>query len=374
MTYSTVLIIGAGPAGLAVAGQLRQKGIAFEIIEQGDKPGYSWHHHYDRLHLHTVKELSNLPFLPFPDHFPRFVPRHLLADYFVEYARHFNIQPHYGESVTNVVKQNGKWLTTTSKGNSWESDHVVVATGVNRSPLEPHFKGQESFKGEWIHSRNYRNAKPFAGKQVLVIGMGNTGAEIALDLSENGAKPFISVRGPVNIVPREVLGRPTQLTALMLAKLPYWLGDRLGVVLRKLTVGNLRPYGIETPDMPPARQLRTTGKTPVIDVGTLKAIKEKRIGILPVIAQIEGAEVTFTDGRKMPFDTIILCTGYKPHLEQFIPGVSELLDAQDLPKSVIAPPPFEGLYFVGFDNYVAGGILGVIRRDSAVAAERIGRL
>lgn len=369
MPSTPILIIGAGPAGLAMAGQLRHKGLDFEIIEQGDKAGFSWHHHYERLHLHTVKELSSLPHMPFPDHFPRFVPRHMLAGYFEDYARHFNIRPHFGESAVSVVKQGNKWLTTTSKGNVWESNCVVVATGVNRTPEEPHFNGQESFKGEWIHSRNYRNAAPYKGKQVLVIGMGNTGAEIALDLSENGAKAFISVRGPVNIVPREVLGRPTQLTALMLAKLPHWLGDSLGVLLRKLTVGNLRRYGIETPAMPPARQLRTTGKTPVIDVGTLKAIKAGRIGILPGIDRIEAHDVVFTDGRKAPFDAIIVCTGYKPYLEQFIPGVGALLDNYGLPQSVAAPPPFEGLYFLGFDNYTPGGTLGVIRRDSATIAD-----
>lgn len=372
-TEIPVLVIGAGPAGLAVAGRLRQANIAFEILEAGQHPGNAWHEHYDRLHLHTVKELSHLPGLNFPPDYPRYVPRHLLVKYFDDYARHFEIQPHFQQKVVKIQRgDDGSWITTTATGQEWKSAFVVVATGTNRTPNQPSFAGMADYKGNLIHSRAYKNAKPYKGQKVLVVGMGNTGAEVALDLLENGAEPYISVRGPVNIVPRDLLGNPTQLTALKLARLPHWLGDAIGTIVGKITVGNLRPYGIEPHPMPPSRQLRLTGQTPVMDIGTLKQIKAGRIKVVPGIQRFHEYEIAFTDGRHLLFDAVILCTGYKAALLDFLPeGMANQLDGNGYPTSIAAAAPFEGLFFNGFDNYTPGGILGVINRDSALIAKSI---
>ena len=135
---------------------------------------------------------------------------------------------HYRRRGSNGANARWQWLTTTSTGLEILSDHVVIATGLNQVPHQPAYPGMEAFTGRLVHSKEYRNPDPFAGEEVLVVGMGNTGAEIALDLSENGVDTTISVRGPVNIVPRDVLGRPTQLTARMLARLPTGLADWLG--------------------------------------------------------------------------------------------------------------------------------------------------
>ena len=243
----SVIIIGAGPAGLAVAGCLRAKGLDFVMLEQGEGVGESWRRHYDRLHLHTVKELSHLPGLPFPDAYPRYVSRDQLVAYMENYADHFDIRPLFGQAVRKIYRAGGGWKVECASGQSWESANVILAMGLNRRPFIPEFNGLDTFAGEVLHSSRYRNAGPFKGKKVLVVGMGNSGAEIALDLCEQGVETALSVRGPVNIVPRDVLGRPTQLTALALAKLPPWLGDRLGVLLRAITVGDLSKYGIKTP-------------------------------------------------------------------------------------------------------------------------------
>ena len=373
LVETPTLIIGAGPAGLAVAGRLRQAGLAFVIIEKSDRVGDSWHRHYERLHLHTVKQLSHLPGLEFPEEYPRYVPRQELADYYDDYARTFSIEPLFGEEAQTVRRSDDTWLTTTGTGLEISSDHVVVATGLNQAPHQPDYPGVEDFTGRIVHSREYRNPDPFLGEKVLVVGMGNTGAEIALDLSEAGVETTMSVRGPVNIVPRDVLGRPTQLTARMLARLPVAVGDRIGTLLRRMTVGDLTGYGITTPDIAPLAQLRERGKTPVIDVGTVEAIKKGQIAVRPAIDHFETDRVVFTDGGEGRHDTVILATGYRPLLEDLLPDPHDLLDEKGLPRQVSGDGPNRGLFFVGFDNHRPGGVLGTVVEESAEVVEQIRR-
>ncbi len=370
-TLHKVVIVGAGPAGLAIAACLRKANIPFVVLEKSNNIGNSWHQHYDRLHLHTVKAYSHLPYLPFPEGYPQYIPRKQLIQYFEDYAAHFDIQPRFNHGVTAIRRKGDYWQLETQSGEVLMAERVVMATGVNRIPNIPHLNGQETFAGEIVHSRAYKNATPFYGKKVLVVGMGNTGAEIALDLSEHGIATWISVRHPVNIVPRDAFGRPTQLTAMKLAKLPHWLGDRLGILLRSLTVGNLRKYGLQTPSMPPSQQLRVTGKTPVIDIGTLDQIKKGKIGVVPGIDRVEPDGVRFLDGKKIALDTIVLATGYKAGIQDFLESTEGLLDQYEVPKYLSGQDGYQGLFFLGYDNYSLGGILGIIRRDAPVVAEAI---
>jgi len=365
------LIVGAGPAGLAVAGRLRQAGLEFAVIEKSDRVGDAWHRHYDRLHLHTVKQLSHLPGLDFPEQYPRYVPRKELADYYSRYAEVFSIEPMFGEAAEEIVPSGDKWLTTTQGGLEISSDQVVVATGLNRVPQKPSYAGEDVFAGRRIHARDYRDPGPFAGQRVLVVGMGNTGAEIALDLSEAGVDTAISVRGPINIVPRDVLGRPTQLTARMLGRLRTGLADWLGSLLRRITVGDLTGYGIATPEMAPLAQLRVEGKTPVIDVGTVSRIKKGLIAVRPGIDHFWADMVVFTDGRKDRYDTVIFATGYRPMLEEILTAGDDALDEEGLPNQVIGEGPSRGLFFVGFDNHRPGGVLGTVFEESETVVKRI---
>ncbi|MEM0994713.1 MAG: NAD(P)/FAD-dependent oxidoreductase [Bacteroidota bacterium] len=366
------LIIGAGPAGLAVAGRLRKLDIPFEIIEQTEKIAWSWHNHYDRLCLHTVKQLSHLPHLPFPDHYPLYVPREDLAKYYEDYAEYFDIRPHFGEKAVAVERVEGEfWKVTTQNDKVFIVKHVVVATGVNRVPFSPTWKGMDAFEGDVVHSRNYRNPKPFLGKKVLLIGMGNTGAELALDLAEHQVDVTISVRSPITIVPRDINGRPVQLTAKTLAKIPFGIGDWLGTQIRRFVVGDLTKYGLPLSRVHPAQQLRETGKTPVIDLGTVEQIKAGNIQILGDIDHFYEDGVILKNGEQHEFGAIILATGYRAQVEDFIPNTNNLLDRFNVPKNAVMQGEHEGLYFVGFDNYKLGGILGTIFTDSETVAEAI---
>ena len=371
MATLPVLIVGAGPAGLAVAGRLRTRDADFQIVEAAPRVANAWHEHYERLHLHTVKELSHLPGLPFRDDDVRYVPRARLVDYFTEYARHFDLRPRFGVEVTRVERGDAGWRVETASGENLEARHVVVATGVNRVPHRPSLPNESEFQGRVLHSRLYRSARPFRDARALVVGMGNTGAEIALDLAEAGIAVGISIRGPINIVPRDVLGRPTQRTAMQLSRLPAPVADRLGSWLRRWTVGNLEPYGIPTPSIPPIRQLRELGKTPVIDVGTVAAIRDGRIAVHPAIEHLLPDSIRFENGDAQPYDTVILATGYRSGLPELIPGVDTMLDRNGVPACVSGTGPFHGLHFCGFDNYQPGGILSTIRTESATIADAV---
>ncbi|RMG87441.1 MAG: NAD(P)/FAD-dependent oxidoreductase, partial [Bacteroidetes bacterium] len=314
---------------------------------------------------------SHLPGLEFPADYPTYVPRQKVVEYFEAYARHFDIRPRFNETVVAIEKTGDGWAVKTASGKGFYVENVVLATGVNRVENIPRWSGDESFRGVIMHSRKYKNPKPFAGQKVLVIGMGNTGAEVALDLSLNGAETYISVRGPVSIVPRDVNGRPVQLTARAMSKLPFGLGDWIGTQIRKRVIGDLSKYGLKTDPTPPTVLLRKTGKTPVIDIGTVAQIKAGKIRVLPEVKRFFASEIEFMDGQKLPFDTVILATGYRARLQDFVPDLEGFLDKNGLPKQPVGTGKWDGLFFVGFDNYKLGGILGTIYNDSATVTQHI---
>jgi hypothetical protein len=208
---------------------------------------------------------------------------------------------------------------------------------------------------------------------VLVVGMGNTGAEIALDLCEAGVEVALSVRSAVNIVHRDVLGRPTQRTSILLGRLPPRLGHALATLLRNLTVGDLSRWGLRTPSTSPLAQLREEGRTPVIDVGTLARIRAGDILVHPGIDRLLGDSVRFTNGMQADFDSIVLATGYEAVLQDLVPDVPLGLDARGLPREAIGQGARAGLHFTGFDLQQPGGLLRTIGQQAQVVAQVVAR-
>ena len=350
-----IVVIGAGPAGLACAAILAKNNIPFELLEQANTICPAWHNHYDRLSLHTVKSLSALPYLPFPDSYPTYVPKAELLTYFDDYVQHFDIKPRLNTTVQHIEENENGWTITTSNGEEIKGSQIIITTGFNRVPFSPEIIGLESFTGEIMHSKNYKNPNQLEGNRILVVGMGNSGAEIALDLALNGKTTYLSVRGPVNIVPRDFLGNPTQLTAKKLAIFPPFIGDRLGRLVQYFSIGNLNKYGIKRPNIFPAKQLRTLGKTPVIDLGTVAEIKKGNISIRPGIKTINGASVQFTNNQSDHFDHIIFATGYQSAVEQFAPFVQSLLNEHGHPGQFRhRTEKGNQAFFVGFNAYASG--------------------
>jgi lysine/ornithine N-monooxygenase len=373
---TNTIIIGAGPAGLAIAGQLaHREQTSFTVLEASDYVGVAWRNHYDRLHLHTVKEHSALPYLPYPADYPTYVSRLQLVEYMEQYAQHFNIKPRFNQPIQHLHRAaDGLWEVKTPT-DTFRAERVVVATGYNRVANQPELPGMRDFRGVIWHSRDYRNGSAFREENVLVVGMGNTGAEIALDLLEHGAKPTISVRGPVSIVRRDVGGRPTQPTAILLNKFPNWFYDFVAGTMQKLTMGDLSKYGLGKTTIPPSRLIREFGKIPVIDPGTLDEIKAGKIAVAPGIARINAKTVTFTDGSERPFDAIVLATGYKPGLEPILGKdlSARILNERGYPKALwFDDPDLKGLYFLGFATPLTG-ILRGLNLDSAKIVKELER-
>ena len=367
------LIIGAGPAGLATAGRMTKAGLKYTLLEKSQHVGNAWRNHYDRLHLHTVKQWSHLPHLPFPEEYPTYVSRQQLVDYMEDYARHFQIEMEGGTEIVRIIKSkdNLYWEAHSVKGKVYPAYNIIVATGVNRVTHIPTWKDQDVFSGEIIHSRAYKNPQPFLGKKVLVVGMGNTGAELALDLSEHDVDISVCVRGEISVVPRDLNGRPVQETAKLLEKLPFGFGDWLGSQIRKIYFGNLEPYGLKVSKIHPVVLLRTTGKTPLVDIGTIAAIKSGKIKVLGEMDRFISNGVHFKKEGPREFDAVILATGYRSKIEEFVQHGSAVLDQYGFPKGPIGKEFHQGLFFVGFDNYKTGGILGTIYNDSQTVVEHI---
>ncbi len=380
---TNTLIIGAGPAGLAMAGQLIHQNRAanslptapFTVLEASEYVGYAWRNHYDRLHLHTVKEHSALPHLPYPADYPTYVSRLQLVEYMEQYANQFNIHPLFNQPVQRIRRTpDGTWEVQTPT-DTFLVNNVVVSTGYNRIPNQPELPGMRDFRGVIWHSHDYRNGAPFCDENVLVVGMGNTGAELALDLLEHGARPTISVRGPVSIVRRDMFGKPTQPTAIFLNKFPNWFYDFVAGLSQRLTVGDLTQYGLGKPKHPPSYLIRKEGKIPVIDLGTLDEIKVGKIAVAPGIERINARTVTFTDGSERSFDAIVLATGYRPGLQPMLGETlsAKILNERGYPKSLwFDDPELVGLYFLGFSTPLTG-IIRSLNINSGKIAEHISR-
>jgi NADPH-dependent 2,4-dienoyl-CoA reductase/sulfur reductase-like enzyme len=362
---ATVAVIGAGPAGLAVGACLRQAGLDFIIVEKDRQVGASWRRHYARLHLHTVKRYSALPFMPFARDYPRYVPRDLMIRYLEDYAARFDLRPRFGEAVRSVRRDGAAWIVTTASG-PISAAYVVIAAGYNAEPVVPSFAGIETFKGKAIHSADYVDAQPFAGRSVLVIGMGNTGAEIALDLAEGGARPTISMRDGVHIVPRDLFGIPIQIVGMVATHLlPSGLNDRLFPPILDLVLGHPARYGITRPQQGILERIRSA-RIPVIDVGTVRKISAGAIKIAPGISAITPDGAIFRDGASGKYDAIVFATGYRPGYRNFL----ETEATQ--PPDDLSTDESSSIYFVGFRNVITG-LLRQISKEAVAVADDIVR-
>jgi indole-3-pyruvate monooxygenase len=279
------MIIGASAAGLATAACLKQAGRSFEILEATEVVGNTWRHHYDRLHLHTPKSGSALPGLKMPREWPRYPARDQVVDYLQHYRARHGLSPRYEQEVTRLERRHGVWIAT-SRTREWSARNVVIATGAARRPVRPTWPGMGSYSGQVLHSSDYRNGDPWIGRPVLVVGFGNSACEQAIDLLERGAHPHLSVRSPVNVLPRDVLGAvPVQQLGIAMRHVSPAAADALGWPFILLSVGDIRSVGLKKLPYGPNRQIARDRQIPLLDIGTIAHIRAGRIGLHGGITQ-----------------------------------------------------------------------------------------
>jgi cation diffusion facilitator CzcD-associated flavoprotein CzcO len=347
--YETI-VIGAGPAGLAVGACLKQANISYVLLEQSDQVGSAWRHHYDRLHLHTDKKNSELPFVWYPKQYPRYPSRAQVVDYLDSYAANLKLNIRFHQQVVLVYCENHRWKVQT-QDTLYQASNIVIATGNTQEPVIPTWRGQDLFKGKILHSSQYKNGGPFKNQKVLVVGFGNSGGEIAVDLWENGAKPGISVRGAVNVIPRDLFGLPILSIGILQSKWPANVADAINALILHFAIGDITKYGLRKLPYGPISQIRKDGHIPLIDVGTLKLIKEGQITVYPGVEQFTENGVKFVDGKQATFDAVILATGYRPRLNTILKVDANILNNDGIPLSSGRESAMPGLYFCGY--YVA---------------------
>jgi cation diffusion facilitator CzcD-associated flavoprotein CzcO len=359
-----VAVVGAGPAGLATSQQLQARGIGHRVLERGDTVGYTWANLYDSLTLHTGKHMSSLPGLPFPRSAPLFVPRREFWEYLRLYARRFELPIDTGCGVECIARSDGHWTLSTSGGPPLTARVVVVATGIVANPKIPRVPGQERFTGSIAHSVTYRRPDRYAGRRVLVVGVGNSGAEIASELARAGGHVTIAVRSGANVVPLTLAGLPIQYVSYWVRKLPRSVQEGAVGLVRLITELRRGKPVLPRPAHSPLDAI------PVIGFHLVDAIAQGLIDVRGGVAELTADGARFTDGVAAQFDDIILATGFGAAVGPL--GSAIQVDAKGFARrrdrvvSVDQP----ALYFVGH-NYDATGGLYNISRDARLAARLI---
>ncbi|WFB07866.1 NAD(P)/FAD-dependent oxidoreductase [Streptomyces sp. LX-29] len=366
-----VYVIGAGPGGLATAAALQRRGVRTIVLERTNAVASSWRGHYDELRLHTTRRLSALPGLPIPRAYGRWVSRDDIVRYLEQYAEHHRLDIVTGVAVSRIDRTaDGKgWLLRATGGRELTSRAAVIATGFNHTPRMPKWLGRTAFTGQLLHASEYRNARPYAGMDVLVVGAGNTGTEIAVDLVNGGAaRVRLAVRTVPHILRRSTAGWPAQASGIMMRRMPPCVVDRAARTLAKVSIPDLADRGLPRPATGlHSRALQ--GAIPVQDIGLVAAVRAGRIEIVPAVDSFETDKVILADDSRINPQVVIAATGYERGLDRVV-GHLGVLDSRGRPlahgpRTIPAAP---GLHFTGYTNPISGML-----RELAIDARKIAK-
>lgn len=360
-----VVVVGAGPAGLATSAELSRRGVPHRVLERGERAGHTWENLYESLRLHTGRHMSILPGMRFPRGTPLFPTRADFVDYLHAYAERFRVPVTASCEVRSATRTGGAWELATSEG-TLTARVLVAATGIVANPRVPSLAGQERFAGRVMHSVEYRRPDPFRGRRVLVVGVGNSGGEIASELAAAGVDVAVSVRTGANVVPLTLAGIPIQYHSYLLRRLPRRAQEAVSAAVQRLSAMRRGPPVLPVPGYSPLDRI------PLIGFHLVDAVRAGAVRVHGGILSLTGSGARFADGAEEPFDDVILATGFDAAVrwlgDQI--GLDERGFARRTDRVVSTDRP--DLYVVGH-NYDATGGLFNIRRDAPAAAERIAR-
>jgi len=363
-----VVVIGAGPAGLASAAELGRRGIPAVVLERADAVGSSWRGRYDRLRLNSSRWFAKLPKGPYPPGTGMYPSRDQVVDYLERYADGNGVDVRLSTRLERIDRNGHGWVLRTSTGDV-AAEHVVVATGYAHTPFIPDWPGRDRFGGRLLHAAEYRNAEPFRGEDVLVVGPGCSGAEIAHELAADGAaRVRLAVRTPPNIILRSPIG---PLMARLVMRLPTRRGDAILRKVRRREVGDLTEFGLPVPEEGVFSRLKRLGVAPmIVDKDVIEAIRDRRIEIVAAVDSLDETGIVLADGSRIEPDAVIAATGYRCGLEPVV-GHLDVLDERGLPRALAGEAAAPGLRFIGYVPRPAQ--LGFIGGEATRAAKAIAR-
>jgi cation diffusion facilitator CzcD-associated flavoprotein CzcO len=345
MSDGRAVVIGAGPAGLASAAELRRKGVPVVVLEQAGAVGASWRGRYDRLRLNSSRWFSKLPRGRYARGTGMFPSRDEVVGYLEDYAEANAVDVRLNTRVERIERNGAGWIVRTSGGDV-AAEHVIVAGGYDHTPFVPDWPGRERFQGPLLHAAEYRNSEPFRDSDVLVVGPGCSGMEIAYDLIEGGARRVrLAVRTPPNMLVRSPIGPGIALT---LMRIRPQRADRIVNFARSKEIGDLTEYGLPVPEEGVFTRLRRLGVAPaIIDKHVIRAIKDRRIEIVAGVESVDETGIGLADGTRIEPDAVIAATGYRCGLEPVV-GHLDVLDEDGVPRVVDGEAAAPGLRFVGY--------------------------
>lgn len=342
-----VVVVGAGPVGVAMALSLRHRGISTLVIERGEGVGWSWRARYDSLHLNTGKLSSHLPGVRYPRHTSTFPSRDEVVQHLETGAEALDIR--FNTVAERIDRRSVGWRLTTSTG-AVDTRNVVVATGHEHTPYLPEWDGVQRFTGQLLHSSEFRNAEPFVGARVLVIGCGSSGMEIANELVTGGAtKVWMASRTPPNILLRTgPAGLPGNAIATPLYHLPTRIADRIARIARLRLIGDLASFGLPIPEEGPFARSARLGVAPsIVDMAVIEAIKAGLIEVVSAPASFVGDVVQLIDETQVHPDAVVCATGYRRGLDGLV-GHLGVLDERGAPLARSGEVVLDGLRFLGY--------------------------
>src|SRR6188472_509853 len=360
MASKKTCVIGAGSSGIAACQVLNARGIPFYCFEKGSEVGGNWRYENDNemssayrsLHINTSRGLMAYRTYPMPDDYPDYPNHFQIARYFDDYVDHFGLREEirFRTEVKSVVPVDGEWEVTVAGADGRSEAHryraVLVANGHHWDPRwpEPVFPGSDEFDGEQIHVHHYREPDVLVGKRVLVLGIGNSAVDVAVESSRIAEKTFLAMRRGAYVIPKLLGGKPVDEAAPpVTTRLPMAVRRLFMGRLLKLTVGEMTDYGLPKPDH------KLLEAHPTVSSELLPRVGHGDITIKPNIECFAGGSVVrFTDGSEEEIDLVVYCTGYKIVFPFLDPEVFEAKDNRMPLYRRVAAVDHPGLFFIGF--------------------------
>jgi putative flavoprotein involved in K+ transport len=343
-----VVVIGAGPSGLAVARELRHRhGISALVVDKAAAPAVSWRNRYDNFRLNTNGFLSHLPGQRIPLTAGRWPTKEDMVRYFDRYVRQQDISLALECEVNHIDRSANGWLIDTASGEI-RTPAVVLATGKYRTPVVPPWPGLTQFTGELVHSGDFRNAWPFAGRDVLVVGAGNSAADIAVQLAQDRArKVWLAVRTPPHLVRRAIGPVPSDIFLELFARVPARLVDPVIGQLNRLLFGDLSVYGFHRPPMGLKATVEQRGRIPTLADELVDAVRSGRVEVVAAVAAVESNRVILADGTAVKPEVIVAATGFSTDLDGLV-GHLGVLDEDGDPRGGFASDLGDGMFAIGY--------------------------